>query len=768
MRASILIGLLCLTVAVQAQDIIFDITLAGSNVGEVVYDLKTGGEFTSKATMKIGPTEVDSLLKGKWAGTKLASWELVESANKQKGRIVWDGKVANIEADGKVLQKDLKTDWKTQAFMSNYHPQLAQTMLAEFESKAKPEIEVVILNAVRPIKTKVEAAPATVIVSGKTMQATKLKVTLGAVEIEYVLIDGACVGMDVPSQQFKMVRRGYETVFEDPLAKFPELSQPTLKTVSETRLKARMRDGVELVADIVRPEGDGKYPVILMRTPYGRSSSLISMASYAKRGYVVVSQDVRGRGASGGGWDPFNAEVADGKDTLDWLVAQPWSDGNIGMIGASYGGMVQWSAAVNHHPALKCIIPQVSPPEPTRNVPWDHGCFMLMSSLWWSRVVMDRQADMSQVMAPVKNLKALQTLPLSKVDDKLLGRDIPFYNDWLKRPNRDDWTGAFTTAQVGTVKIPALHISGVWDGDAVGTMVHYDALRKSGGNQWLIYGPWTHFFNSSTKFGDQDFGPTAILELDSIYLRFFDTHLKGKSVNIEAQPRVRFFVTGSNTWVDASHWPPATAKKVSYFLGGGSANGAKTTGELASKPSNKNDRVQYDPSKLVVPMDILDVDPEKAVTHLKAKDLDKSMLVYRTAPFTQDTVLAGPLSADLFVSTTGRDAAFHVQVMDQAPDGKLWLIAMQGNKRVGYVDGRVSAIEPNKVYRISVDPWLFARSFKKGHRLAVVVRCDTFPAFARIPGTGQPDATATRLAKVTHTVYKTTKYPSRVTLWQLP
>lgn len=768
MRASLLVSFLTLPFLAAAEDIFFDTTLAGSKVGEVVYSLQPSGEFSSKSTMKIGPTEVDSLLKGKWSGAKLTSWDLVESANKQTGRIQWNGRLAQVEANGKVLQKDYKTDWKTQAFMSNYHPQLASTILAERASTGKPEIDVVILNAVRPMKMKADIEPVTVTVSGGAQQAVKLHVTIGNVEVDYLLLDEQCVGMDVPSQQFRMVRRGYESVFLNPLSKYPELSQPTFKTMTETRVKTKMRDGIELVSDILRPVGEGRYPVILMRTPYGRSTSLLTAGMFAKRGYVVVSQDVRGRGASGGGWDPFNAEVADGKDTLDWLVAQPWCDGNVGMIGASYGGLVQWAAAVNHHPALKCIIPQVSPPEPTRNIPWDNGCFMLMSGLWWSRVVMDRQADMAQVLAPVKNLKALQTLPLNKVDEKLLGRDIPFYNDWLKRPNVSDWKGAYTTQQVAGVKIPVMHISGVWDGDAVGTMIHYDALKRAGGNQWLIYGPWTHFFNTSTKFGGQDYGPGAILELDSAYLRFFDSYLKQKSVGMDAQPRVQFFVTGSNRWVNSQEWPPSGAKQVSYFLGGGKANGAKSQGQLGSAPSKQDDKIVYNPAKLVVPMDVLDVDPAKATTAFGPKDLDASTLVYRTNPFAADTTLGGPLKADLFVSTTARDASFHVQVLDLAPDGKYWLIAMTGNMRVGFRDGKLNPIQPYKVYRISVEPWLFARTFKKGHRLAIAVRSDMFPGFARVAGTGEPDATATRLVRAVNTVHKTAKYPSKVNLWQIP
>lgn len=762
------IPLLFLAISIgHAQEIVFEMTLGGSKIGEETYTRKPNGEFVSVGSLDVAGTSVRSKLTGKWAGGKLVSWDLVESANKQSGRIVWGAKKLEVYADGKLLKSDKAPVWKTQAFFSNYHLSIASTILAEVQSKGKPDIGVVVLNALRPIDSKFEQSQATVTIDGRSTQVTKLKGSLATTEMELAFIDGECVGMSVPSQQVKFVRRGYGNVFVDPLSSYPELSQPTFNVKRLDRVRTKMRDGVELMADILRPEAEGRYPVILVRTPYGRANSLLSMDMYARRGYVVVSQDVRGRGASGGGWDPFNREIADGKDTLDWLAEQPWSDGNVGMIGGSYLGMVQWSAAVTHHPALKCIIPQVSPPEPTMNVPWDHGAFLLMGNLWWSRVVMDRQANLAGIFDELTNMKSLLTVPLTKVDDGFLQRDIPFYNDWLKRPNRDDWKGAFTTEQVSQVKIPVMHVSGAWDGDGIGTMIHWQALRANGGNQWLVFGPWDHFFNSKTKFGDQDFGPDAVLELDSVYLRFFDTYLKGKSVRFEDQPRVRFFATGSNRWYTGSDWPLPTAKKLTYHLAGERANGAKSKGALG-EGGNAKDTIVYDPNKIKIGQDTVEIDQSKVVTTAKLSDFDDSMLLYRTPAFKAPTTLAGPLVANLYVSTTARDATFYVQLFDQAPDGKLWAFAMTGKQRVGFANGKLRPIQPGKIYRIQVEPWLFAREFKPGHRLVVAVRPDLFPAFARNPGTGESDATATKMIKATHTVYKRAPYASSIELWQIP
>src|SRR5262249_58648440 len=140
---------------------------------------------------------------------------------------------------------------------------------------------------------------------------------------------------------------------------FPELSQPTAKTNTEKGVKIKMRDGVELVADLIRPAGDGQYPAILERTPYGREIlSQVEGEWWARRGYVHIVQDVRGRNQSDGEWNPFVHERKDGYDTIDWIVKQPWSDGKVGMIGGSYVGWVQLAAAVGGQPGLKWFVPQ--------------------------------------------------------------------------------------------------------------------------------------------------------------------------------------------------------------------------------------------------------------------------------------------------------------------------------------------------------------------------------------------------------------------------
>src|SRR5262245_23436243 len=272
----------------------------------------------------------------------------------------------------------------------------------------------------------VDSARSTQVVRGDGVALRILKVKLaGAVEVTLVTTPGgAPIRIEIPAQLVRAQVAGLEAV-HGPLTEptsivdsgpwRAKLSQPTHAITVERGVEIPMRDGVKLVADVFRPSGEGKFPTVLARTPYNRlSEGALKGGWYAKRGYVFVAQDVRGRFASGGEWFPFVNETRDGADTLDWIAAQPWSDGKAGMIGASYVGLVQWLAAKSGNPHLVCIVPQVSPPDPDQNFPYEGGAFMLTAG-WWARVLeaMDAGNDWAK---GVDWKQAFATLPLGDLD----------------------------------------------------------------------------------------------------------------------------------------------------------------------------------------------------------------------------------------------------------------------------------------------------------------------------------------------------------------
>ncbi|MEQ1821620.1 MAG: CocE/NonD family hydrolase [Fimbriimonadaceae bacterium] len=767
MRAYALLAILTTASFCHAQTVESDILFGGKAAGSNK-TTRTADSLESDSAMSIAGQNIKSHLKIRYSKGMPQEISFSESAGTTSGSYEWKDGSIKATRNGKPAPTPPKLPITDKAFFATHHMALADSLFAEFVKLKRPaKMKVLEMGSLASLTVETASAPMSVTTPKGNLQIELFKLKINGIELQYAFENGRTVGFKVPAQLFEVVNKGYEGVFVDPLTKFPELSQPTFETITQAKVMSPMRDGAKLASDISRPKGDGKHPTILIRTPYGRSASLSSYEFFVKRGYVVVSQDVRGRGDSEGGWDPLNTEVQDGYDTLEWIKNQPWSDGNVGMIGGSYLGFVQWAAAASGHPALKCIIPQVSPPDTMHNIPWDHGCFMLLGNVWWARIVMDRQANMAAATQGFGSLEAFKSLPLTKVDDKFFKKDIPFYDSWLKRPTLGDWKGAFTNDQVRGVKIPVMHISGFWDGDGVGTMMNFAGQKAAGGNQWLIFGPWEHGFNVKTKFADQDFGPGAVLELDSTYLRFFDTFLKGKTANLESQPRVKFFVTGANKWIESSTWPPESAKLVTSYLGGGKPNGNTGMATLQAAPgTTRSDSYSYDPRNPKLPKS-LDMSGGNSKLTSKRSSFNQSSLLYGTEKFKTPQTLGGPMEVEVYFKTTVRDAALHALVYDEAPNGDLTLVGLPGAMRIGFTGTNVKSITPGKVYKVSVKPWLFAREFKAGHRLVVMLMSDLFPKFSRIPGTGEPDATATKLLKATHTILKGAKYPSLVRYYRL-
>ncbi len=765
LQRAALIFLGCAPVLVLAQETTTVFRLQGSEVGRNTYLVNRNGQFKSDTTLTIGPTKIISTLEGERKDGKIIRFKITEDAGAAGATVEYEKGTVIVTPKGKAAMSPIPLKWDEQYILTTFHPQVMAGMLERIQPGTTSKLNVLEPNQLRMLNLEFKASSETTLVKGSRKPFFRWKTSVSGVEIEMLMTpESEFLGYQVRAQQFQAVKLGAEDYIRDPMAAFPELSQPKFRQ-SDTIQKALtpMRDGVVLATTVITPKPAGKYPVILMRTPYGREVSAAAAPFWVERGYTVVVQDTRGRGDSGGTFDPFNTEVQDGFDTLEWIKNQPWCDGNIGMIGASYGGSVQWSAAVTHHPNLKCIIPQVSPPEPVRNVPWDHGVFLLGGNIWWARIVMDKDADLGS-MQSVLPVKGMLTTPLSQVDNKLLGRNVPFYDAWLSRSTMDKWKGAFSLEQVAQVKIPVMHVSGYWDGDGIGTKLHWEALRANKHNsQWLVFGPWSHAFNTTSKLGGIDYGSSAILDLDPLYLRFFDTYLKGMSVKMDAEPKVRMFFSGANTWLKLPDWPAPSSRSVTWNFAGGKASGSASKGELSLQASKlPSDSYDYDPMLVAKHAKDMQVGDDSQTLFVDLKDARTGYLIYKTKPFESRTALSGPTDCELYVSTSARDGNFHIMLGDQRKDGRIQLLGMPGNHRLTWTPKGFRKVKPGEVVKLTIRPWEFAHVFEPGHRLVVMVSSDAFPTFARNPGTGEPDATATRMVKATHTIHRSAKYPSRI------
>ena len=406
---------------------------AGNDVGSNTYRTLPNGRFESTSEEKVANVTIYSKLTGTITDGLLTEYELVNLHGGDEVKVTAKEGNARLTRQGKTREVAFKP---ARVVFANEHPLLTETMLRAMDpnQEGPQRIDLLFLEHATSGKVDIRKKDTLTIERGgnKTIINHYLAYFPGVPVDLYFTQDGRFVSMDTPTQEWRATRTGYdalEALIDDPALRYPELSQPTMKTTMAKGVQMRMRDGTELVADIFRPADGGQHPAILRRTPYGRDLLPAGEGErWASRGYALVVQDVRGRNDSNGEWKPWANERKDGYDTIDWIANQSWSNGKIGMIGGSYGGMVQWAAAAEAHPALKCIVPQVSPADPFFNVPIDHGVPDLLASLFWADYVRDKRLPAQ--FGSSGNLEKLLTLPLSRIDDEVLGRDIPFFNEW--------------------------------------------------------------------------------------------------------------------------------------------------------------------------------------------------------------------------------------------------------------------------------------------------------------------------------------------------
>ncbi len=558
----------------------------------------------------------------------------------------------------------------------------------------------------------------------------------------------------------------FRGLLKDPVAAYPELSQATYTVRIDRNVWIPMRDKVRLLADIYRPDLPGQFPIILIRGPYGRGADIPpeGVDHFAARGYVVVIQAVRGTDGSEGKFEPWINEREDGYDTVDWVSKQRWSNGKVGMMGLSYLGQTQWAAAVEAHPALKCILPEVSGTDHMLDTPYEHGILRL-EMLPWSFNFLPRPKG--QFSKPNLNDAVLTSLPLSALDRVYTGQSIPMWQQMLDLDRESKWRSNFLS-DLNRIHIPVLNISGWWDGEATATTTNYTAMRNLGRkNQWLIYGPWEHVWNQSSKFKDQEYGPTATIDFKSLAVRWFDQWLKGKAVRFENTPKVQVFVTGRNQWMNLDSWPDSRARPLILYLSG--TGGSCESKELAPSPashcSNPHQYV-YDPSK-VNPLSNGPI-PD-STTAIKIDPSATDMVSYESEPFDSPTTITGPGKLDLYFSTSANDVDFFIVVFDRDVAGVARAIAGPGKMGMRYIDGWDSPhpLDPDRIYHGAIDLRPFAHEFGKGHRLGIMIRSEWFPGYVRNLNTGESIKDATRMEIGTEKIYHDALRPSTLRLWLL-
>jgi uncharacterized protein len=542
---------------------------------------------------------------------------------------------------------------------------------------------------------------------------------------------------------------------------------PVARVQIDRDVAVPMRDGVALRADIYRPARGDRYPVLVFRTPYGKHNAAKSDRIHLKaveRGYAVVMQDVRGRYASDGTFEPYRHEGEDGYDTIEWAAAQAWSNSRIGTYGLSYPGAVQWLAAVEAPPHLVAMAPAMTFSSPRRFF-YMNGIFDLSWLPWiYQYVAPDARRRLglpaggdAEKTWPAVAKEYQSWLPLR--DLPWLRQEAPYYFDWLAHPPEDPWWDwVELRGRYGQVTAAVLNLSG-WFDDAYGVegaATNFNGLVRarngqSGSRTHLVIGPWVHGVPSPTDghAGDLDFGTNAIIDYDGLVLDFHDHYVRGIANEFATAAPVRHFVMGANEWREANGWPPASQIMTLYFTAAGDGGQNRLQ---QSEPSTRQSQSTFTASPLEP---VTDPHVTPGPHDYRGLESRKDVLTFETEPLPEDLWITGDITALIRASCDCRDFDLWVRLQDVHPDGRTFNLMSPGNDavRASYRDpgtGR-ELLEPGRIYELRLPALMTSMRFARGHRIRAQISASFAPHLSRNLQTGESEivSAASRPAVIT-------------------
>jgi putative CocE/NonD family hydrolase len=565
----------------------------------------------------------------------------------------------------------------------------------------------------------------------------------------------------------------------------------------ERNVPVKMRDGVTLRADIYRPNVDGKFPVLLQRTPYNKDDGFGFGIKAAARGYVVIFQDVRGRYASEGEWYTFKNEPNDGYDTVEWAAALPYSNGKVGMFGGSYVGATQMLAAISHPPHLAGICPIVTASNYHENWTYQGGAFTQWFDEDWTSGLAQNTYErlVGRQNDPVGGI---WTLPLTRYPILNLEKrpDLgsnpsvaPYFLDWLEHPSYDDyWKSVSIEEHFSDITVPALHVAAWYDLFLGGSLRNYEGIKAHGGTQAARKGQQLMIIvgghaGNGPKVGDVGFGAASKIDEDDITLRWYDYLFKAVQNEFASGKPVKIFVMGENQWRDEDDWPLARAKSTKYFLhSGAKANSIRGNGSLSTGAPGKElpDQYLYDPTNpaptiggpLCCESERWPAGPRDQ-RPVEARD---DVLVYSTPPMAGDVEVTGPVTLELYAKSSAVDTDFTAKLVDVWPNGFVQNLT-EGILRARYRESRETPelMTPTQVYKFAIDLWATSNVFKKGHVLRLEVSSSNFPRFDRNLNTGatrylktSDAASDAQFVSATNVIYHDAEHPSALILPVVP
>jgi len=569
--------------------------------------------------------------------------------------------------------------------------------------------------------------------------------------------------------------------------------------VSDVRLQTNvpfeMRDGTLLRADVYKPEHAGKYPVIVVRTPYNKErfdQGLLCPLAFARAGYAVVVQDIRGRYASDGAWERhrmFEVEASDGYDTVEQIALQPWSNGKVGLAGGSYLTAMQWITAMTNPPHLKAFTPyigdigtNIAPPPETGAVSFYSAANALPLT---AADLVDKLEQQGEDVAELRQLLAralkdpywvIHYLPFKEIP---LARFEPIRLMLEQRLHPPTKEVIAQRKQYDKIRIPGMHIGGWFDQLEQAIFNNCLKVKERGGSelarasQHLLVGPWDHG-NMRSFLGNMEFGPASAdpYELRRHLIQFYDKYLLDKETDI---PAVRYFTMGRNEWRTAESWPlPNTMWQSWYFHSDGKANTSQGDGVLSREAPSAEpaDIYAYNPlapvptvgGKLLAMGGMVPGPVDQSVIEQR-----NDILCYTTSELSDELEITGPLRIVLYASTTVKDTDFAAKLTDVLPDGRSLLIA-EGIQRAAYRNWNhePEPIVPGAVTKYAISLGNTSHLFRRGHRIRVHITSSNFPLFDRNMNTGNGIGQDAIGLVAQQTIYHDSAYASYIELPVIP
>ncbi|MFY9609445.1 MAG: CocE/NonD family hydrolase [Blastocatellia bacterium] len=522
------------------------------------------------------------------------------------------------------------------------------------------------------------------------------------------------------------------------LAAVINAQQPAPARSNKIDQMVAMRDGIKLATTIYLPEGNGPWPVVLIRTPYGKGTQAIGNEKWTGRGFALAVQDCRGSFQSEGEYRPFMTDHLDGFDAVEWAAKQTWSNGKVGMFGASAMGITSNLAAMMNPPHLLATFVMVA-----------------RSSIYY------QSAFMGGVFRKELNEPWLKRQKAEWVIAETLAHNV--------------YDGFFDIAEMPKhwhrFQVPVYNYGGWYDIFAQGNIDNFAGLQSQGGglaagNQKLIMGPWAH-----GKVEEVTYPPNSTVNAVDEALRWFDYWLAGKDNGIMEEPAVRYYAMGDTTdpkapgneWRTAISWP-VPSKPTSYFL---SAGGALT--EKPPAPAESSATYKYDPKDPVPTIGGANLTLKKGPMDQRAASDRKDILKYATPALASPVEITGRITVELWAESDCPDTDWMAKLVDVYPDGTERLVldsAFRARFREGF--DREVFMKKGEVYKFTLDLWSTSLIFNKGHRIAIHVTSSNDPRYDPNPNTGKPMRADAEMRVATNAIHHDRTHPSRVLLPVVP